>query len=151
MGEATTVSLMKARQLIAAAAMVAIGCIAPAGRATAAPIYPVPFMQHDGTYLVGTEIKPGLYLTLGGAGGGTCSWSRLSSVGSGDATNTIDHGESPDAQYAVVAPTDKAFETHGCQAWSIKTRPATPIDPVPKTCIYPLTGCQDPEAQRPTT
>jgi len=142
---------MKARLLIAAATTVAIGCVAPAERAVAAPIYAVPFMEHDGTYLVGTQILPGLYMTLGATGDGLCSWSRLSSIGSGDAATIIDRGQSPDAQYALIAPTDKAFETHGCQAWSIRTRAATPIAPVPKTCIYPLTGCQDPDAGQTTS
>src|ERR1700682_3476092 len=101
---------MKAKLVIAAAIAAVIGCAAPAGSAVAAPIYPVPFMDHDGTYLVGKDIRPGLYMTLGATGGGMCSWSRLSSIGSGDASTIIDRGESSDAQYALIAPTDKAFE-----------------------------------------
>jgi hypothetical protein len=89
-------------------------------------------------------------MTLGTTGGGMCSWSRLSSIGSGDTSTVIDRGESSDAQYVLVARTDKAFETHGCQAWSIGTRPATTIAPVPRTCTYPLTGCQDPDEWRPS-
>ena len=135
---------MKATLLIAAGTA-AIGFAAPAGYAAAQPIYPVPFMDHDGTYLVGNDIRPGLYLTRGATGAGMCSWSRLSSSGRGDASSIIDRGESSDAQYALIAPTDTAFETHGCQTWSMGTRPATPIAPVPKTCIYPLTGCVDPD------
>jgi hypothetical protein len=132
---------MKATMLIAAATTAAIGCAAPA---TASPPYPVPFMEHDGTYLVGRDIRPGLYLSLGPTGDGMCSWSRLSSSGNRDVSNVIDRGQSSDAQYAQIAPTDAAFETHGCQAWRIGTRPATPIDPPGRTCIYPLTGCVDP-------
>jgi hypothetical protein len=104
-------------------------------------------MEHDGTYVVGKDIRPGLYLTLGAGGGGMCSWSRLSSIGSGDASNVIDRGESSDAQYVLIAPTDTAFETHGCQTWTMGTRTATPIAPIPKTCIYPLTGCINPNPQ----
>jgi hypothetical protein len=152
--EASTVetypSLLKATRLIVAAITAAIGYVAPAGSAVAEPIYPVPFMEHDGTYLVGKDIRPGLYMTWGATGGGMCSWARLSSTGSGDAATVIDRGESSDAQYALIAPTDKAFETLGCQTWSIGTRPATPIPPAPPTCIYPLTGCQDPDALRPS-
>lgn len=135
---------MKATLLIAAAVTAAIGCPAPAA---AFPLYPLPFMEHDGTYLVGKDIRPGLYLTWGTSGGGMCSWSRLLSIGSGDASNVIDRGESSDAQYVLIAPTDTAFETHGCQTWSMGTRPATPIAPIPKTCIYPLTGCINPNPQ----
>jgi hypothetical protein len=129
---------MKTSLFITAVITAAIGF---AARATA---YPVPFMEHDGTYLVGQDILPGLYLTAGATGGAMCSWLRRSSIGSGDASNVIDHGESPNAQYVDIAPTDKAFETHGCQTWSIGTRAATPIAPPGRTCIYPLTGCIDP-------
>ena len=80
---------MKATLLIAAAAAAAIACPAPA---TAFPPYPVPFIDHDGTYVVGKDIRPGLYLTQGTSGGGMCSWSRLSSDGSTDASNVIDRG-----------------------------------------------------------
>jgi hypothetical protein len=133
---------MKATLLIAAAATATIGYAAPA--VADPPPYPLPFMDHDGTYRVGTDIKPGLYLTLGGTGGGNCSWIRRSAGASGDVSNLIDHGESSQAQYALIAPTDQTFETHGCQSWSIGTRPATPIVPPGHICIYPLTGCVDP-------
>lgn len=132
---------MKATSLIASATMAVIGCAVPA---TASPTYPVPYIEHDGTYVVGMDIRPGLYLTAGPVGEGTCSWLRLSSIGGRDVSNVIDRGESSDAQYALIAPTDMAFETHGCQAWRIGTRPATPIAPPGRTCIYPLTGCVDP-------
>jgi hypothetical protein len=141
---------MRAIPLVVAAVAVIAGSAGPAGSAAATPSYPFPFMGHDGTYLVGKDIPPGLYLTLGGNGGDMCSWSRLASTGGGDAVSVIDRGESRDAQYALIAPTDKAFETQSCQAWSIGTRPATPIEPVPKTCIYPLTGCIDPNEGRPS-
>jgi hypothetical protein len=132
---------MRPSLLISVAITAAIGYATPA---TAVPFYPSPFMDHDGTYLVGKDIRPGLYLTRGAADGGMCSWSRLSSIGNGDASNVIDRGESSNAQYALIAPTDKAFDTHGCQPWSIGTRAATPIEPPGRTCIYPLTGCADP-------
>lgn len=143
---------MKATVLIAAAAIAAVGYAAPA--AADPPAYPSPYMDHDGTYLVGTDIRPGLYLTLGATGGGNCSWLRSAS-GSGDVSNVIDRGESSEAQYALIAPTDRAFETHGCQTWSIGTRPATPIEPPQagpaiRTCIYPLTGCIDPRTDAPS-
>lgn len=132
---------IKASWLTATALMEAVLCPA---LASADPAHPVPFMDHDGTYRVGKDILPGLYLTRGANDGQVCVWSRLSSVGGGDATNVIDHGQTFGAQYALIAPTDAVFESRGCQAWSIGSRPATPIDPIPKTCIYPLTGCIDP-------
>lgn len=139
---------MKATLLIAAATTATIGYAAPA--AADPPAYPNTFMDHDGIYLVGTDIRPGLYLTLGATGGGNCAWIRHSASGGGDVANVIDRGESSEAQYALIAPTDKTFETHGCQTWSIGTRPATPIEPPGRTCIYPLTGCQDPNLYAPS-
>lgn len=138
---------MKAMLLTAAAITAAFGCTGPA--AAFPPPYPAPFMDHDGTYLVGKDIRPGLYLTLGATLGGGCSWSRLSSIGSRDVSSVIDRGESSDAQYAQISPTDTAFETHGCQVWNMGTRTATPIAPPGRTCIYPLTGCLDPNAELP--
>jgi hypothetical protein len=138
---------MKATLLIATAVAAAIGC---AAQATAFPSNPVPFMEHDGTYLVGKDVAPGLYLTQGASEGDVCSWTRLSSIASHDASHVIDRGESRDAQYAQIAATDAAFETHGCQAWRIGTRTATPIAPPGRTCIYPLTGCVDPWASAPS-
>jgi hypothetical protein len=127
---------------VAAAVAGAIVCAAPV---EALPPQPVPFIEHDGTYRVDVDIRPGLYLTPGAAGSAVCSWLRLSSAGGREAPNVIEHGESSGAQYALVAPTDAAFETHGCGTWSIGSRAATPIAPPGRTCIYPLTGCVDPQ------
>lgn len=138
---------MKATLLCAAAVATAIGCAAPA---TAFPPQPVPFIEHDGTYVVDKDIRPGLYVTLGASGGDVCSWTRLVSISSHGVSNVIDHGEARDAQYAQIASTDEAFETHGCQAWRIGTRTATPIAPPGRTCIYPLTGCVDPSENAPS-
>lgn len=123
---------------------VVIAAVMWARPGAASPGRPVPFMDHDGVYRVGQDITPGLYLTAGASNTGPCSWSRLSSAAAEGTANVIAHGEAVGAQYVLVAATDIAFESRGCQTWSIGTRPATPIAPVPKTCIYPLTGCNDP-------
>lgn len=134
---------MKVPLLTATVAATAIGYAAPA---PADPMPgPVPFMEHDGTYVVGKDVRPGLYLTRGATGGGVCTWLRL--AGSGDDPVVVERGESTDAQYAQIAPTDQAFETHGCQSWVIGTHTAAPIAPPGRTCIYPLTGCVDPNAR----
>jgi hypothetical protein len=134
--------MLKSTSPVAAAVAAAIVCAAPV---EALPPQPVPFIEHDGTYRVGVDIWPGLYLTPGAAGSAVCSWLRLSSAGGREVRNVIEHGESSGAQYALVAPTDAAFETHGCRTWSIGSRAATPIAPPGPTCIYPLTGCVDPQ------
>jgi hypothetical protein len=134
--------MLKATSRVAAAVAAAIVCAAPV---EALPPRPVPFIEQDGTYQVGVDIRPGLYMTTGAAGSDVCSWLRLSSAGGREASNVIERGESSGAQYALIAPTDAAFETHGCRAWSIGSRAATPIAPPGRTCIYPLTGCVDPQ------
>ena len=132
-------SIMKTSALFAAAVLAAIAGAAPASAV------PWPIMDHDGIYIVGKDVPPGLYLTLGANGDGICSWARIASVGNGgDSQNVIERGDSRDAQYAGITPTDRIFETHGCQSWSIGTRAYTPVPKGPPTCIYPLTGCIHP-------
>lgn len=117
---------MKATLLIPVIPLVAIGVAAPA---VASPTF---YMERDGTYVVGSDIQPGLYFTPGSVAGRVCSWSR-----------GTDRGESSDAQYVLITPTDKEFRTNGCQPWTTETRPANAITPPGRTCIYPLTGCVD--------
>ncbi|GAB5014354.1 hypothetical protein MAHJHV65_12900 [Mycobacterium avium subsp. hominissuis] len=117
---------MKVIALMAAGATAAIGLAAPAAAS------PISYMEHDGTYRVGRDIQPGLYFTQGSAAGRVCSWSRGS-----------DRVQSSEAQYVLIAPTDMEFRTEGCQPWTAGTRPASPIAPPGRTCIYPLTGCVD--------
>src|ERR1700691_5890522 len=85
-------SPIRATPLIAAVALVTIWYAAPV--AADPPMYPSPFMDHDGTYLVGTDIRPGLYLTAGARGSGNCSWMRQSAGGGGDVSNIIHRGGS---------------------------------------------------------
>jgi hypothetical protein len=71
----------------------------------------------DGTYLVGTDIQPGLYRTDGTT---RCYWERLSGV-SGD-FDAILANESVDGQaYVEVFPTDVAFSTRRCGRWEPAT------------------------------
>ncbi len=67
----------------------------------------------DGTYLVGTEIQPGLYRSDGGT---FCRWQRLRDL-SGD-WDAVLAWEFADGQaYAEVLPTDAAFSTDDCGRW----------------------------------
>ncbi|SHG41911.1 hypothetical protein [Geodermatophilus nigrescens] len=69
----------------------------------------------DGTYLVGADITPGLYRS---AGGGLCSWQRLSDV-SGDIDAILASDYFLDGQaYVEVLPTDVAFSTDDCGRWT---------------------------------
>lgn len=70
-------------------------------------------IDHDGTYVVGTDIVPGTYSSAGPVGSGTCYWKR---TGNPDGA-MVDNALSKKAQVVQIEPTDKAFKTNGCQPW----------------------------------
>ncbi|WP_421845549.1 hypothetical protein [Mycobacterium sp.] len=77
------------------------------------PPAPLTTIDHDGTYLVGTEILPGTYSSAGPVENGTCYWKRM---GNPDG-QLIDNAISKKPQVVNIEPTDKAFKTDGCQPW----------------------------------
>ncbi|MDH6513724.1 hypothetical protein M2163_009304 [Streptomyces sp. SAI-135] len=72
----------------------------------------------DGTYVVGSDIKPGTYRSEGPQGGlvTSCYWARLSST-SGEAKDIIANDATSGQATVTIAATDKAFTTTGCKAW----------------------------------
>jgi hypothetical protein len=124
---------------IAAATLVLAGCGASAGIARADPPVPPPnpkaTIDHDGIYSVGTDIVPGTYSSAGPVGSGTCYWKRLSSPHGND---IIDNAMSKKPQVVQIDPSDKAFETEGCQLWQ-KTDPGSADGQAPGS-IPALTG-----------
>lgn len=113
------------------AMLVLAGWAASAGVAGADPTAPPPepktTMDHDGTYLVGTDILPGTYSSAGPVENGTCYWKRLSDVEHND---IIDNAMTSKPQVVQIEPGDKAFKTHDCQPWH-KTDGAVPPAPAP--------------------
>ena len=72
----------------------------------------------DGTYVIGTDMPAGTYRTAGPADGlGACVWQRLANT-SGEFTASIAQNVTAGPDVVTVAPTDRAFTTTGCQAWS---------------------------------
>jgi hypothetical protein len=69
---------------------------------------PAPKSFGEGTYVVGTDIQPGLYKTAGGSG--ICYWARLSSLNTSD---IIDNSNSVGLQTVQVMASDRAFEVSG--------------------------------------
>jgi hypothetical protein len=133
---------------IAAAMLILMGWGATAGVASADPPGPPPgppappgpppgppagpgpktVIDHDGMYIVGTDVVPGTYSSAGPVNGGTCYWKRLSSPNN----DVIDNAMTKKPQVVQIDPTDKAFKTDGCQPW-LKTDAAkadvkTPAD-----------------------
>jgi hypothetical protein len=68
---------------------------------------PPPKQYGEGTYVVGTDIQPGVYRT---SGSGDCYWARLSSL---NTTDIIDNSASSGPQTVQVQGGDKAFEVTG--------------------------------------
>jgi hypothetical protein len=74
----------------------------------------------DGTTLVGTkrgQSRPGLYMALVPTGG-YCYWERLRNT-SGQFSGIIENGiSSGGREFVQIAPTDKAWSSNGCGAWT---------------------------------
>lgn len=77
-------------------------------------------IKHDGTYRVGSSLKPGLYKATGT--GDSCYWERLSGFGgSFDEINANHFG--PANGYVRILNSDKGFSTSDCGSW--KKAPST--------------------------
>jgi hypothetical protein len=81
----------------------------PAGPATTIP--------GDGTFLVGTDIKPGTYRSPMPESG-NCYWARMSDVGD-DLGGIIANDNSAGPSVVTIRATDKAFTTTGCEPWTL--------------------------------
>ncbi|MBV9088631.1 MAG: hypothetical protein JO044_01800 [Mycobacteriaceae bacterium] len=118
-------------RVILAGGLVLTGWIACAGICRADPPAPLPApktsIDHDGTFVVGTDIAPGTYTSAGPVTGGTCYWKRLSSLNGKD---IIDNALSQKPQVVDIDPSDKAFKTDGCQPWQ-KSDSASAPDELP--------------------
>lgn len=96
----------------------------PAAPAAAAPGGSATSIDHDGLFIVGTDIQPGNYASAGPVEGGTCYWKRMADLHGGD---IIDNAFSKKPQVITIDPTDKAFKTSGCQPWQLTdAAPDTP-------------------------
>lgn len=97
------------------------------------PAGPQSRIATDGTYLVGTDIYPGVYRTPGGS---SCYWARLSSL---DTSDIIDNNNSSGPQVIEILPTDRAFLTERCQAWTLASAPGhTAVTPTVIAPDYPV-------------
>lgn len=83
----------------------------------------------DGKLLVGSDIQPGLYLTVVPSESFNCYWARLSGL-SGDFNEILANNNSPSNAHLVVeiTPTDVAFESTGCGRWTAYFPPTAPAN-----------------------
>jgi hypothetical protein len=102
----------------AVAASATIGALCAIGGLAAAPAdaQPGASIPGDGTYVVGSDIGPGVYVSA--ATGNGCYWERLSGL-SGTFNDIIANGSSAGQQYVQIAPSDVAFSTQGCSKWKL--------------------------------
>lgn len=89
------------------------------------PTGPKSVIETDGTYLVGTDILPGMYRTPGGS---ACYWARLRSL---DTSDIIDNNNSTGPQVIEILPTDRAFKSSNCQTWTLEPGQASAPQPPP--------------------
>ena len=111
-GAAVTVTKTQAAPAAAAVAPVTVTETVPAASSAA------PAGIGDGTYVVGTDIKPGLYKTTGPSDSSlpNCYWERDRDLSGG--MDSIIANDNPKGQTTVqIASSDKAFKTSGCAPW----------------------------------
>ncbi|MFD5324623.1 hypothetical protein [Streptomyces sp. NPDC127092] len=72
----------------------------------------------DGTFFVGSEVKPGTYRSEGPADPDSpyCSWARLKGT-TGNADDLLAADSSKGPVTVTVLASDKAFKTTGCKPW----------------------------------
>lgn len=85
-------------------------------------------LDRDGTYKVGTDIKPGTYTAVvagGKYGPGYCYWERRSKNGTDFAGIIENDGTASGRMIVTILPSDKYFETTDCSGWTLmrKTSP----------------------------
>jgi len=91
---------------------------------------PAPVTFSDGTYVVGSELSPGTYRTLGGFG--TCYWERLSGFG-GTFGEIIANRLADGPLIVTISPTDAGLSTTDCGEWTsdlsaVTVSPTAPFD-----------------------
>lgn len=77
----------------------------------------------NGVFAVGTEIAAGTYHTAGSqgvlseSGGSVCVWERLNAF-TGDPGAVIASDNPSGPTTVTIEPSDRGFESQGCQAWT---------------------------------
>jgi len=71
-------------------------------------------ISSDGTYTVGTDVKPGTYKSSSTSG--MCYWARLSST-DGSSGSILANDVSEGQSVVTIQSSDKAFKTSSCGTW----------------------------------
>ncbi|MFH8370838.1 hypothetical protein [Streptomyces sp. NPDC018031] len=83
-----------------------------------------PAFAGDGTFQVGSDIKPGTYRTSGNDALDGCYWERAKDS-SGEMESIIANDNVTGASYVTVKATDKIFKSNGCNDWEAVPAKAT--------------------------
>jgi hypothetical protein len=70
-----------------------------------------------GTYVVGTDIVPGMYKTAGPVNSALCYWARLRDT-SGEVSSIIANNNISGPTTVTIKSTDGAFQTSQCATWN---------------------------------
>jgi|GEM_PF-751947 hypothetical protein len=121
---------------ISFAVLTIAGVTLAAGAATADPATTIP---GDGTYVIGTDIAPGIYHTSGSAGEIDCYWERDSNL-DGTADSIIANNISSGPQTVRISASDAAFQTTGCAPWALVAVAPAPAPAAVPAPVPPVTG-----------
>lgn len=104
------------------------GPVAQSAPVSTPPTATPPGFPGDGTFAVGTDIRPGTYRTAGASGPSGLSnfyWERDRDL-SGTSDSIIANDNTVGPAIVQILPTDIAFKTSGCQAWTMVASAAAP-------------------------
>jgi hypothetical protein len=73
-------------------------------------------IEGDGTFLVGSEVKPGTYHSDAPTGG-NCYWEREAGSNTGDIENIIANDNTSGPTTITISSSDYAFKDDGCATW----------------------------------
>lgn len=75
-----------------------------------------PAIDGDGTFQVGSDVKPGTYRTTGNDALDGCYWERAKDS-TGEMDSIIANDNVTGASYVTIKATDKIFKSNGCNDW----------------------------------
>lgn len=108
-----------------AAALIVVGLSVSTGVVHADPVPPPPppgpkTSFGDGTYVVGTDVAPGVYQSAGPVDDGACYWKRVNGDG------IVDNAMTKKPQIVQIEAGDTEFTTSECQEWQKTDAPPPP-------------------------
>ncbi|MBH1935414.1 hypothetical protein I5Q34_14220 [Streptomyces sp. AV19] len=94
-------------------------------------------LSGNGTFRVGSDVKPGTYRSVGNKEDDNCYWERAKDS-KGDPDSIIANDNVIGSSYVTIATGDKVFKTHGCKGWERvpEKKSGTPRTSAPGNGMY---------------